>query len=113
MLWLVLFFVGFTQSEGCAGDEQFVIIATDGVWDNLQPRVAANIVREALHHNLSLDVVARALVEESLARRRSDNVTAVVIAFSEGEQSKTSGSSGIISTCTSNLYSSSCEYTTS
>lgn len=58
-------------------DVDFIIIASDGLWNVLSNKDAV-----ALVHNISdAEVAARKLTEEAYARGSSDNITCVVVRF--------------------------------
>ena len=60
-------------------DDQFIIIACDGVWDVLENPEAINIVRTAFSRGADAELAANILKQKALELRTSDNVTAIVI----------------------------------
>ncbi|XP_071543855.1 uncharacterized protein [Panulirus ornatus] len=62
------------------GDEDFLILACDGLWDTLSPEAAVNVVYAYLTHNDGdTDGVGRCLVEAARNTGSEDNITAVVV----------------------------------
>ncbi|XP_069169048.1 uncharacterized protein [Procambarus clarkii] len=62
------------------GDEDFLILACDGLWDTLSPEAAVNVVYAYLTHNDGdTDGVGRCLVEAARNKGSEDNITAVVV----------------------------------
>lgn len=64
---------------------EFIVLATDGLFDVMEPQVVVNYVREKLHANLSLQDTARSLTKEAVDRGSIDNVTAVILSFSSAK----------------------------
>lgn len=63
-------------------DDEFLIIACDGIWDAISNQEAVSIVgRELMYHN-DPEQCARELVNQALMRDSADNVTAIVVCFS-------------------------------
>lgn len=62
-------------------EDEFLIIACDGVWDVMTSQQAVNLVRRSLHKHDSPDRGATDLVNHSLAMGALDNLTAVVVCF--------------------------------
>lgn len=73
-------------------NDMFIIVACDGLWDVLEDQDAVNLVLELLREFVAAipdydtsnqrflgQVMARALIEEALARGTSDNVTCLMI----------------------------------
>ncbi|KAK8732938.1 hypothetical protein OTU49_006672 [Cherax quadricarinatus] len=62
------------------GDEDFLILACDGLWDTLTPEAAVNVVYAYLTHNDGdTEGVGRCLVEAARNKGSEDNITAVVV----------------------------------
>ncbi|XP_045134818.1 proteoglycan 4-like isoform X4 [Portunus trituberculatus] len=62
------------------GDEDFLILACDGLWDTLSPDAAVNLVYAYLTRNDGeTDGVGRCLVEAARNSGSDDNITAVVV----------------------------------
>jgi len=57
-------------------DDEFLIIACDGVWDVLDNQTAVNIVKQ---HQTDLNKAADVLKNEALRRGSTDNISAMVI----------------------------------
>jgi serine/threonine protein phosphatase PrpC len=60
---------------------EFAILATDGVFDVMEPQDAVNIVRARLHERCSLLEAAQALTQAAINAGSVDNVTAAIILF--------------------------------
>ena len=61
-------------------DDDFLIIACDGVWDILTDQEAVDLVRREMEQNSNENAaVANVLVQRSLAGGSTDNITALVI----------------------------------
>eukprot|EP00892_Ulva_mutabilis_P004092 jgi/Ulvmu1/2054/UM120_0050.1 len=74
-----------------AGDE-FLVVATDGLWDFYSQNDAMRYAREAIKAGVSAQDVAENLVDRSLKRYTSDNVAVIVVKFpwgiSQGQTTK-------------------------
>ena len=64
-----------------SGDEHFVILACDGLWDVLDNQQAVNFVKYQLSLHHDLDLAAKNLVQCALDNGSDDNVTAVICIF--------------------------------
>lgn len=62
------------------GDE-FLLLATDGLWDALSPQAAVNFLRIQLSTHANLNKAAKALASHALRKGAIDNVTIVIVAF--------------------------------
>jgi len=62
-------------------DDEFIIIATDGIWDVMNGSQAVTFVRSKLKSDpmLSMTEVADALVRRALRNRTQDNIACIVI----------------------------------
>lgn len=62
-------------------DDEFIIIATDGIWDVMNGSQAVTFVRSQLKGNpmLSMTEVADALVQRALRNRTQDNIACIVV----------------------------------
>lgn len=60
---------------------EFCIIATDGLWDVIQPQLAVNYVRKKIGEKVDAEVIAQELVDDAIERGSIDNVTAVILFF--------------------------------
>jgi serine/threonine protein phosphatase PrpC len=63
------------QEEG----DEFIILATDGLWDVLESNEAVDLIQKLVEQGLPRDQVATWMVEESIRRGTYDNVTVVII----------------------------------
>merc|ERR1712203_1352731 len=75
--------------------DMFVVVACDGLWDVMEDQEAVNLVLEGIralmevlptsttpghpHRRAMGEILARALVEEALARGTTDNVSCFII----------------------------------
>ena len=65
------------------GEEEFIIMACDGLWDVMSTQGAVEYVVGALRrHDGNVKLAAKALVKEALDLKTTDNVTVLLIVFS-------------------------------
>jgi serine/threonine protein phosphatase PrpC len=64
----------------CDGEDNFLILATDGVWDVMSAKQAVDLVHDTVKQPA---MCARRLVTEAIACGSRDNVTAIVAFFSK------------------------------
>ena len=62
-------------------DDEFLILATDGLWDALSADDAVRIARDELRAYEDAALASEKLVEAALRRKADDNVTAMVLWF--------------------------------
>ncbi|XAR56950.1 Phosphoprotein phosphatase [Bertholletia excelsa] len=62
-------------------DDEFLIVACDGIWDVMSNEYAISLVRRGLRHHNDPEQCARELVNEALRLNTSDNLTAIVVCF--------------------------------
>jgi protein phosphatase 1A len=62
-------------------NDEFVILASDGIWDTMNSAQAVTFVSSALNQNpaISMDDIAAALVERAIRSRSQDNIACVII----------------------------------
>ena len=67
-----------------APEDEFIVIASDGVWDVMTSEQACLFVRRFLAlNNGDVDAAAKALVKKALVSGTVDNVSAVVVALNQ------------------------------
>ncbi|XP_065833467.1 protein phosphatase 1A-like isoform X2 [Oscarella lobularis] len=62
-------------------DDQFVIIACDGIWDVMENQEAVDFVAKRMQIVDDLTKVASDMVDECLYRGSKDNMTVIIVAF--------------------------------
>jgi len=67
------------RSEELRVDDEFVILASDGLWGVLSDEDAVRIARAELRAYDDAEMAAEKLVETALARKTEDNVTVLVL----------------------------------
>ncbi|CAG7905164.1 unnamed protein product [Brassica rapa] len=67
-------------------DDEFLVMACDGIWDVLTSQEAVSIVKRGLNRHDDPGRCARELVMEALRLNTFDNLTAVVVSFVTGER---------------------------
>lgn len=63
-------------------EDEFLIIACDGIWDVMSSQQAVNVVRQGLQRHDDPERCARDLVLQALRLDSFDNLTVVVVCFS-------------------------------
>ncbi|KZV39315.1 putative protein phosphatase 2C 49-like [Dorcoceras hygrometricum] len=63
-------------------DDEFLIIACDGIWDVLSNQEAVSLVRHELRHHNDPQRCAMELIHRALLRDTCDNLTAIVVCLS-------------------------------
>ncbi|KAK4770867.1 hypothetical protein SAY87_031399 [Trapa incisa] len=74
----------FRWATLCEEDE-FLIIACDGLWDVMSSQYAVSLVRQGLRRHNDPQQCARELVMDALRLKTSDNVTVLVVCLSTPE----------------------------
>lgn len=67
------------------GDDEFLVIGCDGIWDVLSSQQAVSLVRRGLRRHDDPQQCARELVKEALRLHTSDNLTVIVVCLSTVE----------------------------
>ncbi|KAJ1693680.1 hypothetical protein LUZ63_010378 [Rhynchospora breviuscula] len=63
-------------------EDEFLVIACDGLWDVMSSQCAITMVRKSLMNHNDPVLCSRELVQEALERNSCDNLTVLVICFS-------------------------------
>jgi hypothetical protein len=63
-------------------DDEFVILACDGLWDVMPSQAAVSFVRHSLQLYNDCEKASEDLVHEALRQHSEDNITAIVVGFS-------------------------------
>jgi len=61
--------------------DEFVILATDGVWDVVTDKLAVKLVRSKLHKGASCEEAGKALVDRARLKGSQDDCSALVVRF--------------------------------
>ncbi len=62
---------------------EFVILASDGLWDVFENQAAVNFVRKRLVQIKDVEKVAEELVQKAMQRGTQDNTSVVIVAFNQ------------------------------
>jgi len=64
-------------------EDQFIIIASDGLWDVMSSEEVVDFLHQLRHINPGLNTafLAQALVYEASSRHSTDNITVLVVEF--------------------------------
>ena len=73
--------IAFTLDDHEMKDLEFVILATDGIWDGLRNQTAVSIVRRCLRQGDSPATAVSLLFQEARKLHTADNSAAIVIIF--------------------------------
>ena len=73
--------------------DEFMVIATDGLWDVMASQEVVNFVRIRLSEHRDLARVAKELTQEALHNASVDNVSAVIVAFNQAPHPRNGGAS--------------------
>lgn len=63
-------------------EDEFLVMACDGLWDVMSSQCAITMVRKSLLNHNDPELCSRELVKEALERNSCDNLTVLVICFS-------------------------------
>lgn len=63
-------------------EDEFLIMACDGLWDVMSSQCAVTIVRKGLMSHNDPQLCSKELIKEALQRNTCDNLTAIVVCFS-------------------------------
>lgn len=74
-------------------DDEFLIIGCDGIWDVMSSQYAVSVVRRGLRRHDDPERCARELVMEALRLNTFDNLTVIIVCFSDEYCSSVAASS--------------------
>lgn len=72
------------QEETITDQHEFLVLASDGLWDVVKDQDAVTMV----HNLLDAEAAARRLTEEAFRRGSADNITCVVVRFHHGRSTE-------------------------
>lgn len=61
------------------GDEEYLILGCDGLWDTIEPPIVIEMVQKHLGNGGARSEVAKLLVDQAIAHGSTDNVTVIVV----------------------------------
>lgn len=70
-------------------DDQFLLIASDGLWNFCDNRTACEFVARRLKKSPDLEEAANELIQFALTRNSSDNITVLIVVFEWSPEDKT------------------------
>ena len=72
------------------GVDEFILLASDGLWDVMDSQDAVDYVKSVLSHlqedGYDRDMIATSIVEEALRRGTYDNITVLIIWLDQSQQ---------------------------
>jgi serine/threonine protein phosphatase PrpC len=60
---------------------EFCVIASDGLWDVMEPQAVVNYIRDRINEKIGIETIIKDLVEESIEIGSIDNVTVIILIF--------------------------------
>lgn len=66
------------RSDELGKDNRFIVIATDGLWEVINPKACMKIILK-LASKYSLDVICRVLLWIAMKRKSTDNISIVLV----------------------------------
>ncbi|KAI5958794.1 MgPP2CL-1 [Candida theae] len=74
----------FTTSTQITKDDEFMILACDGVWDVISDAKACKIAADCFKNGLDAQEASRKLCQSAIDASTTDNVTVMVVQFDQG-----------------------------
>ncbi|CAD7695151.1 unnamed protein product [Ostreobium quekettii] len=71
----------YMRSEDLTKDDEFLVLASDGLWDVVSNEEAVSISREAFNQRLPIQKVSERLAETAMNRGSNDNITCLLVRF--------------------------------
>lgn len=70
------------KNEFINKEDEFIILASDGLWDVMSSQQSVNFIRQRLNNHKDLEKACKELTKEAVTKQRSvDNVSIVLIAL--------------------------------
>ena len=66
------------RSDGLGKDNRYIVIATDGLWEVINPKACMKIIMK-LASKYSLDVICRVLLWIAVKRKSTDNISIILV----------------------------------
>ena len=64
-------------------EDEFIIIASDGLWDVVSNQQAVNYARNQIAGGIPLATISKNIVNKAIALGSVDNVSAIVVCFNQ------------------------------
>lgn len=62
-------------------DDEFLILASDGLWDSFDSETVVRISRDSLLRNNDVSALTEKLLDDAISRGSEDNITIIIIGF--------------------------------
>ncbi|GMH90914.1 hypothetical protein TrVE_jg6117 [Triparma verrucosa] len=73
------------KTEIITDRDEFLLMATDGLWDVMESQQAVNFVRTCLNRHHKVKLAVKEIVREALKMGSIDNVSAVIVMFNQSD----------------------------
>ena len=72
------------RTEVIAQKDEFLLMATDGLWDVMGSQQAVNFIRTRLSNHHKVKLACKELVREALSLGSIDNTSAIIVILNQG-----------------------------
>jgi serine/threonine protein phosphatase PrpC len=79
-----------TYSEIVTPMTEFCVIASDGLWDVMEPQAVVNYIRDRINDKIGMQTIVKDLANEAIEIGSIDNVTVIILIFHLDKISPTS-----------------------
>uniref|UniRef100_A0A7S2BV78 Uncharacterized protein n=1 Tax=Octactis speculum TaxID=3111310 RepID=A0A7S2BV78_9STRA len=74
-----------TRQEALQKNDEFIVVATDGLWDVMHSQQVINFIRRRLSSHRNLVRMAKEVTAEALREKSVDNVSVIIVAFHQNK----------------------------